>query len=322
MDKTKKVSVFKTIFEKTPEKTLSFKGWKEFVDFFEKLSKLPGEKPDYSSPGKTKGVPLITPAIFQGNSRKNSNVIAWAGWCALDIDDNEGLDLQNFLTKFEEFNYICYSTGSATESNPKCRLIFPLTDYVPNKHIKHFWYALNKILGEKGDKQTKDYCRLFYIPAQYKNAYNFFYSNRTGKTLSPQKLLDEIPYKPATGNSFISKFPVEIQQEILAYRYNKLRNTGITWSGYKDCPFVNAKMLQEYKKIRTTGWYHKMYQLMVSIAGNAIALKYPITPTEIETLCREIDQDTGNWYNKRPMQIEAERAINYVLQKDENSTTT
>ena len=64
--------------------------------------------------------------------------------------------------------------------------------------------------------------------------------------------------------------------------------------------------------ITNTGWYHKMYQIMVAIAGNAVKSKYPITVDEITNLCREFDTDTGNWYKNRPISKEADRALEYV----------
>jgi hypothetical protein len=306
------LSTFTTIFEKTPYAIISFQDWNKLVNFFYSLSKKPGEKPNYKK-GIKKGVALITPAIFKGDSRKNENVEHWAGWCALDIDDNTNINIEEFLKKFSAYKYICYSTGSSTKENPKCRLIFPLTKYVPNEKIAHFWYAINKVLGDAADEQTKDFCRLFYIPAQYSNAYNFFYSNKEGKILDVEKLLDAIPYKTKTSGNFISKFPVEIQRQILQHNFNNLRNTNISWTSYENCPFINKKMLQDYREITKTGWYHKMYQLMVAIAGNAIAMEYPITAVEIEKLCKDIDKDTGMWYSKRPILIESQRAIDYAL---------
>jgi hypothetical protein len=55
-----------------------------------------------------------------------------------------------------------------------------------------------------------------------------------------------------------------------------------------------------------------MYQIMVAIAGNAIKNEYPITSDEIAVMCKEFDQDTGNWYQKRPLIKEADRALEYV----------
>ena len=103
-----------------------------------------------------------------------------------------------------------------------------------------------------------------------------------------------------------------MQEAMMEHVKSKLTNTEIKWTGYKDCPFFPKQLESEYKVISGTGWYHKMYQIMVALAGNAIKSGYPITSNEIAYLCRELDFDTGNWYAKRPLDKEAERALDYV----------
>ena len=75
---------------------------------------------------------------------------------------------------------------------------------------------------------------------------------------------------------------------------------------------VNKKLVKEYNQISETGWYTKMYAIMVSIAGSAVRQKYNITAQEITTLCKEIDFENGNWYKSRPFDKEADRAIEFV----------
>jgi hypothetical protein len=99
------------------------------------------------------------------------------------------------------------------------------------------------------------------------------------------------------------------------HRKNQLNNKNYTWTGYKDCPFVNQKKIEEYKRLND-GWYYALYQLMVSIAGNAIAKGYPITAKEVEYIIRDLDAECGNWYLKRPIDKEAERAIEFVFSKN------
>ena len=55
---------------------------------------------------------------------------------------------------------------------------------------------------------------------------------------------------------------------------------------------------------------------MVSTAGNAMSRGYPITAKEITYLCRQLDADTGNWYLKRDIEKEAERAIEFVFRNN------
>ena len=47
--------------------------------------------------------------------------------------------------------------------------------------------------------------------------------------------------------------------------------------------------------------------------AKAIKAKYPILPEQISALCKQIDDETGGWYQGRPMALEASRAIEYSL---------
>ena len=55
-----------------------------------------------------------------------------------------------------------------------------------------------------------------------------------------------------------------------------------------------------------------MYQIMVATASKAIQREYPITSTEISEMCKAFDADNGNWYQNRPIDKEADRAIEYA----------
>jgi hypothetical protein len=256
---------------------------------------------------------LMSPAYFETDTtRANDNVVKWARWAAIDIDDYLTEDVEKDLhTKYGKYHYICYSTASSTHEHPKFRLVFPLTSDVPKEKIKHFWFALNKELSDIGDAQTKDLSRMYYVPGTYKDAYNFIFTNE-GDLIDPNVMMSLHEYVDKTGNTFLDNLPKGIREQMIAHRRNEMTNTSITWHNYKDCPFVSKKMVKEYSLITETGWYAKMYAIMVTVAGNAIKKKYPITGTEIAELCRQIDTDTGGWYNNRPLEKEANRAIEYV----------
>ena len=64
---------------------------------------------------------------------------------------------------YEQYRYFCYSTASSSLTNPKFRLVFPLTQWVNKEDIKHFWFALNKEIGDIADAQTKDLSRMYYV---------------------------------------------------------------------------------------------------------------------------------------------------------------
>ena len=284
--------------------------YNSFDEFEQVLYKL-SESTKYPT---KKDAPLISPATYiPDTTRGNDNVTGWGMWCALDIDDFEG-DIEQIKKAYGEYRFVCYSTASSTEEQPKFRLVFPLSQEVHKEDIKHFWFALNKEIGDVADAQTKDLSRMYYVPAKYKDAFNFIFS-QDGKVMDPNYLMDKHPYVVPNEN-FFDRLPEAIKKGLIEHRKGKLNNTNITWSNYSDCPFVNQKQIDEYKSISGTGWYAKMYQIMCTIAGNAMNRGYPITAKEVEYLCRELDADTGNWYLKRDMYKEAERAIEFIFRNN------
>ena len=155
---------------------------------------------------------------------------------------------------------------------------------------------------------------MYYIPNQYKDAHNFIFTHE-GPQMDPVELMGKHPYINRQ-EGFFNRLPDAIKKGLIEHRKGQLQNTNFSWNSYDDCPFVNKRQIEEYKGITDTGWYAKLYQIMVSTAGNAMSKGYPITAKEIEYLCRQLDADTGNWYLKRDITKEAERAIEFVFRNN------
>ena len=154
---------------------------------------------------------------------------------------------------------------------------------------------------------------MYYIPATYAGANNFIFTN-VGDYIDPDALCAKWKYNDqrTNSNNFFDRLPEKWQQQIIEHRKSQLENVNVHWSGYRDCPFWPKKLASEYQVINNTGWYHKMYQIMVAVAGNAIKNEYPITVQEITQMCRQFDAETGNWYATRPLEKEADRALQFV----------
>ena len=301
------LTIFDSIYDNKTNKRMDYTSFDEFEAILYKLS----ESTKYPT---KQDAPLLSPAIYQPDTtRANDNVVGWGGFGILDIDDYEG-DLKDIESKYDKYRYVCYSTASSTVESPKFRLVFPLTSNVDKDDIKHFWFALNKEIGDIADAQTKDLSRMYYVPAKYKDSFNFIFSH-DGEVMNPNDLMEKYPYvKP--NQTMFDRFPEAIQKALLERKRNELKNTNYTWTSYQDCPFVNKKQIDEYKGITGTGWYSKMYQIMLTTAGNAMSKGYPITPKEIEYICRDLDTDTGGWYLKRDLEKEAARAIEFVFKNN------
>lgn len=313
------LTVFKSIFDNKTDVRVDFESFEKFEKSLYYLSTLPGYKAKKGE-RTDKASPLISPAIYKPNTtRSNSNVIEWAGWAAIDVDNHvfEGNLKDELHSRFGSWYYICYSTASSTIAQPKFRLVFPLTEHVPSGAIKHFWFALNAEFGSIADGQTKDLSRMYYVPAQYPGANNFIFTN-VGNHVNPRLLINKHPWTaPSSSDNFIDRLPEELQKQVLAHRQQKLQQEKreYNWSSYKDCPFVNRKLIDSYKQISGrdgSGRYSMIYKIMTSIACNAVKQKYPISEYEIVEMVRQLDRETSNIYAKRPLNLEASRAIEFA----------
>ena len=302
------LTLFKSIFDNKTHKRMDFKSFTEFEHLLFELSKLPRKD--------KKDAQLISPATYiEDTTRANNNVVDWGGWCAVDVDDHEFKgNLKDELDGMVgNWHYVCYSTASSRRDTPKFRLVFPLRRRVGKENIKAFWYALQSKLGNIGDCQTKDLSRMYYVPGQYYHADNFIFTGGGGQSIDPYALMQEFPYaEKKSGNTFFDRLPEEVQRQIIEHRKSKLDNTDFSWNSYHDCPFFPKHLEAEYRSLTSTGWYHTMYRIMVAIAANAVKKEYPITSAEISQLCKQLDQETGNWYENRPLEKEADRALEFV----------
>jgi len=309
------LTLFDSIFDNKTEKQMTLSSFSEFESLLYKLSEIPRKSKRDSH--------LISPACYaEGTNRRlNDNVTHWSAWAAMDVDDHDfdPENLQNeFVNRFGHYNYVCYSTASSQRSLPKFRMVFPLSKNVKGTRIRHFWYALNRELGEIGDPQTKDLSRMYYIPASYDGAYNFIFSHHGGTDIDPIALMNKHEYVEtrSTAKNFLDRLPEAMQKEILQYRKDSnTRAPNIRWSGYRDCPFVNQNLIKEYKAIAhvdNSGRYAMIYKIMVSVATNAVRDGYAISASEIVNIIRELDMETTQRYASRALDVEADRALEFA----------
>lgn len=299
---------FSSIKDNQTHKRLDFSNW----DHFEKFLYILSERPL----GGKKDAELISPAIYTtGETRSNRNVLGWAGWAAVDVDDIQirGNLKDYFYSRIGHWHYVVYSTASCTVEKPKLRIVFKLDQYIQSDKIRHFWFALQTALDDNGDKQCKDLSRMYYVPGKYKNANNFIFTN-VGEPLIVNELLAKYPYAEPKKKSFIERLPETLQKKVMEHRKSKMEGK-YSWSHYTDCPFVNKNLINEYKAIAyqdNSGRYAMIYKIMVSIAVNAVKKDYPIQTYEIVELIRQLDTDTSNRYENRALDTEADRAIEYA----------
>lgn len=313
-------SVFDHIRSITPSGVFRCDTFEEFSEFLRNQSALKREKPKKGEFfNHKKHAKLISPAIYkEANSRKNANVSYWGKWAALDVDNLKGVSkTQELFDNISKYRYICYSSASSTTEMPKFRIVFDLNTQIEASKIKHFWYAINKECLGTADAQTKDLSRMYYLPANYPNAFAFFFDNLVeGDPINVSVLLNKYDYVENSYDSgFLSSLPPEYLAKLLSFKKSKLNTQGGPYSSWRVCPFVKPHLITQYNSITETGWYNMSFKIMCSIASRAIKSGYLISPTEMSSIMKSIDLDTGGWYTNRSWEKEAERAINFVLLK-------
>ena len=309
------LTLFNSIFDNKTDKSMSLSSFEEFETLLYNLSNVPRESKRDSH--------LISPACYkQGTNRRcNANVSHWSAWAAMDVDDHdfgsENLK-KDLISRYPHYNFVCYSTASSRRDHPKFRMVFPLSGPVESDKIRHFWYALNRELSDIGDPQTKDLSRMYYIPATYSGAYNFIFSHRDGSVIVPSDLMAKHKYVEtrSSAKNFLDRLPEAMQNEIIKHRKNSMeRKSNVRWTSYRDCPFVNHHLINDYKAIAhidNSGRYAMIYKIMASIATSAVKQGYPITSSEIVSLIRELDMETSRRYENRALDVEADRALEFA----------
>lgn len=323
------LTIFKSKYDSHTHKRMDFADFDAFEKLLYELSKVV-----YKSKSDA---PLISPATYATDEiehtskvkesdkrksppfyhRKNVNVVDWGGWCALDIDTwvPETNLKDELYDKFGKYRYVCYSTASSTHDAPKFRIVFRLDGRLPHDKIRQFWHALAMESTLEVDPQCKDLSRMYYVPADYRtgpDTNSFIFSNLDGESINPDELIEKHPMPAPRSNNFFDDLPEEVQNQIIEHRKQSLNNRTYSWTSYRNCPFWPKRMAQEYMTISDSGWYHKMYQIMVATASQAVRKQYPITSVEIAQLCFEFDMDTGGWYKDRNLETEANRALDFV----------
>ena len=318
-------TLFSNIYDNTTSKRVDFDSFDSFENALSTISTKPGyklKKGERVQKGM-KLTELISPALYrEQTTRANANVIEFGGFAMLDVDDHRSGDGESLeyelCSTFPNTMFVCYSTSSSTFDFPKFRLLFPLSRWVQYNQLMHLIYAINQKFGDMSDPQTKDISRMYYLPAQYPDSHQFYFRyNGNGQHLNVDELLEEYLYKPPRSKSSLDSLHPALVNHILKSRQQRLseQSKEYTWTSYDDCPFVNQDLINEYKAIAFTdgaGRYHKIYQIMSSIASNAIRKKYNISVYEITQMIRQLDRDTSNIYGKRKIETEAARAITYA----------
>lgn len=284
--------------------------WASFVNNMKAISEVSGFKPpagDFES--KSSG--LISPAIYSadGQKRNNDNVIGWDIVC-MDIDDGVN-DLSQVTKHFAPFEYIIYSSPNCTRNKLKLRVVIPLNKRAPKDKLKQIWFAMNEWCGGIIDAQTKDYSRLFYVPARYTNRGNDYlhiFLTNNGITLDWETLIERYP-SPPEENLFKIKDPLIGLKRKIFQDAKGIPEMNIISD---DCPFVTRYMRERYALTPVGGHHKAIYVFMLQCCWNAEKIDYPLSLGELVDMARQLDDMDGGFYDDKKLTDSAKDALEFT----------
>lgn len=302
-------SYFNNFFDNKPQRCF-MNSWEDFVCHMKAISDVSGYKPlageyDAVSSG------LISPAIYaeDGMDRNNKNVTGWDIVC-MDIDDGIK-NLEQVTNHFAPFSYIIYSSPNCTNEHLKLRVVIPLKSRANKEHLKQVWFAMNEWCGGIIDAQTKDYSRLFYVPARYTNKgelYNHIFITNDGITLDWETLMERYPSPPEQDLFKIVNPLLNLKRSI----YQNAKGNPSCDIDDPDCPFVNKWMREQYALTPAGGHHKAIYVYMLQCCGNAERIDYPLSLEELVYMARQLDDADGGYYDDKKLTDSAKDALEYT----------
>lgn len=176
--------------------------WQQWLTVFSK-HELRGSPNDYNNKERLEknknGPAIVLGKISEGNRRNDKNV-EFIDALAIDIDNREEKEIDQFFDIINPFEYIVYTThkhGSAF-GEPRIRVILPTAEIIDPKDFKSIWLNFNVFTNEINDPSTKNPSRLNFLPSTFdlQKAWHF---HNEGEWISIHK----IPSSRKTDNSYI-----------------------------------------------------------------------------------------------------------------------
>lgn len=281
--------------------------WGEMLLQLSERDELPADR--WHKINKTR---CISPAIYDpGATRRDNNVLGWAAWMAIDID-NDGPTTPISIGQAEEvmqvhdLNYLIYATPKATPEKPRFRILFPISRELSVKEIKPAWAAMVDFFSMLGpDPLCKDLSRLYIGPALWKRGlsrnaeanatplYNVFEFNIDGKPLDIDAVMAAYVPPPAPEVTPKTVKPVTLlRMDVSTPAKPKVslpRKPLPLGHHLGNSPVVHSKFIDEYTQLGKGEHHVGMFRFMVRVIGRADLRGFEITPNDLAEYCHQLD---------------------------------
>lgn len=104
---------------------------------------------------------LYSPVTYAEGAKRGNAGVQQVNALVIDLD---GESLQQTLSSISDYEYVAYTTFSHRADDPHWHLVLPLSHSVPKQSWRGAWLNAHQRIGLRGDPQTKDPARIFFLP--------------------------------------------------------------------------------------------------------------------------------------------------------------
>ncbi|MCO6414797.1 hypothetical protein JYK14_01200 [Siccirubricoccus sp. KC 17139] len=273
-------------FEKQPVQ--SDLSWHDFVELMRSYSTQVRTTQEKES---SDNVAAIINATFKADatSKSLSQVESGTDWMAFDLDDLTLSDQARIKQTLAGLNnhYLMWSTTKHQATQPRLRVVLPFDRILTIEEHAKLWHLFNHIFDGLVDSKTHNINRLHYVPYAWadSNQHLFIDHSEGAETLPADQMLS---WADQLIDSGVIRVTPQVDDAAVDELRASLHNTALSWNGYRDCPFVDQDMLEEYRNAPEGG---RFYHFMTRIAVRSINQSYPIQAGELASLALELDRE-------------------------------
>ncbi len=229
--------------------------------------------------------PLISPAMYHPHDRRsNDNVLGHGSWYALDIDHLKASfeEIQEYFDALN-INYILHTTTSHSDQEAHLRLLGELDRNTLREELPLLWSGLYEYFGQISDPQTKDFSRMYTVPANWEDTNPKFAYQTSRYFLEVDEIIKLAP-------------PIVSPQPILIKNLKNVQNA-LDGAGkiipvndsIQNSKIVNSKMISQYLSLPKGEHHSGLYRFMCHASFSAISKGYDIDVYQLVDYAKQLD---------------------------------